>query len=272
MIWPGPPIDAGERPGQPADRRAGRRARGPPRADGRGEAQIEAFAATLDDAQKNEQLTKLFARTLEIINNDRSSIIEGIKEYARGQRTLAQSINAKNERLIELPKDQVLERDALVAERDWDVRIYDDRARSLTYLCEQPVLLEQRAFALARAIAGTWRPAMHRSLICVAGRRCSPQAPAQAHELPDRALADYVFGCMATNGQTQEALEKCSCSIDVIASIIPFEEYEAGETVLRMRQVRGGGEKMALFTETAVAKDAVDRLRRAQIEAELRCF
>jgi hypothetical protein len=37
----------------------------------------------------------------------------------------------------------VLERD-LVAERDWDVRVYDDRARSLTYLCEQPVLLDQR--------------------------------------------------------------------------------------------------------------------------------
>ena len=97
-------------------------------------------------------------------------------------------------------------------------------------------------------------------------------APAQAHDYPTAALADYVFGCMAANGQTPQALEKCSCSIDVIASIIPYEEYEAGETVLRMRQVRGGGEKMALFQDTTVAKDAVDRLRRAQIEAELRCF
>jgi hypothetical protein len=96
--------------------------------------------------------------------------------------------------------------------------------------------------------------------------------PAQAHNYPTAAIADYVFGCMAANGQTPQALEQCSCSIDVIASIIPFEEYEAGETVLRMRQVRGGGEKMALFTETTIAKDAIDRLRRAQIEAELRCF
>ena len=96
--------------------------------------------------------------------------------------------------------------------------------------------------------------------------------PAQAHNYPTAAIADYVFGCMAANGQTPEILEQCSCSIDVIASIIPFEEYEAGETVLRMRQVRGGGEKMALFSETTIAKDAVDRLRRAQIEAELRCF
>jgi hypothetical protein len=29
---------------------------------------------------------------------------------------------------------------------------------------------------------------------------------------------------------------------------------------------------MALFRDTAVAKEAVERLRRAQVEAELRCF
>ena len=96
--------------------------------------------------------------------------------------------------------------------------------------------------------------------------------PAQAHNYPTAAIADYVFGCMAANGQTQQALEHCSCSIDVIASIMPYDDYVAGETVLRMRQVRGGGEKMALFRDTTVAKDAIDRLRRAQIEAELRCF
>jgi hypothetical protein len=114
---------------------------------------VAEFAKTLATEQKDEQLTRLFARTLEIINSDRSSIIQGIKKYARGQRALAETITEKNERLSELPKDQVLERDTLIAERDWDIRIYDDRARSLTYLCEQPVLLEQRAFALARTIA-----------------------------------------------------------------------------------------------------------------------
>jgi hypothetical protein len=114
---------------------------------------------------------------------------------------------------------------------------------------------------------------MHRCLMSAAALAgLLVAAPAQAHNYPTAALADYVFGCMAANGQTPKALEQCSCSIDVIASIIPYEEYEAGETVLRMRQVRGGGEKMALFQDTTMAKDAVDRLRRAQIEAELRCF
>lgn len=113
---------------------------------------------------------------------------------------------------------------------------------------------------------------MRRGLIlcCVAGLLAI--SAARAHEYPTAALADYVFACMASNGQTQEALQKCSCSIDVIASIVPFAAYEAGETVLRMQQVPGGGEKMALFRDTATAKDAVENLRRAQIEAELRCF
>ena len=77
-IWPGPDR-AGERPGQPADRRACRRASARRVPMDEASAQIEAFAASLDDAQKNEQLIKLFVRTLEIINNDRSSIIEGTR-------------------------------------------------------------------------------------------------------------------------------------------------------------------------------------------------
>jgi hypothetical protein len=97
-------------------------------------------------------------------------------------------------------------------------------------------------------------------------------AQAHAHEYPTTALADYVFACMASNGQNRQALEHCACSIDVIASIIPYDQYVESETVLRMRQVAGGGEKMALFRDTTMAKDAIDRLRRAQIEAELRCF
>ena len=113
---------------------------------------------------------------------------------------------------------------------------------------------------------------MLRALMLAAAAGLIAALPAAAHNYPTAALADYVFGCMASNGQNPEALEKCACSIDVISSVIPYEDYTAGETVLRMRQVRGGGEKMALFSETTMAKEAIDRLRRAQIEAELRCF
>jgi hypothetical protein len=43
--------------------------------------------------------------------------------------------------------------DALEEELDWSTRIFKDRQQSLTYVCETPVILEQRAFSLGRSIA-----------------------------------------------------------------------------------------------------------------------
>lgn len=96
--------------------------------------------------------------------------------------------------------------------------------------------------------------------------------PAQANDYPTEAVADYVLACMAANNNTVNALRQCACSIDVLASLLDYQDYTMAETVLSMRQVRGGGEKMAMFRETPFARTAIDRLRRAQVEAEVRCF
>ena len=34
--------------------------------------------------------------------------------------------------------------------------------------------------------------------------------------------AEYVFGCLKANSETRQAIEQCSCSIDVVASLIPL--------------------------------------------------
>jgi hypothetical protein len=90
------------------------------------------------------------------------------------------------------------------------------------------------------------------------------------NDYPTSARVDYVFGCMKANGETQHSLEQCSCSIDVIASILPYDHYVTAETVLRMAQVPGtlGNQ----FRSTDIARTAVEDLRRAQAEAEVRCF
>jgi len=95
-------------------------------------------------------------------------------------------------------------------------------------------------------------------------------AQPELNDYPTVARADYVFACMKSNGDTRQALEQCSCSIDVIASILPYERYVSAEAVLSMVQVPG--ERSAMFRSTAPAKAAVDDLRRAQAEAEVRCF
>ena len=42
--------------------------------------------------------------------------------------------------------------DEVEKQLDWSTRIFQDRQQSLTYVCETPVVLEQRAFALGRAV------------------------------------------------------------------------------------------------------------------------
>lgn len=87
---------------------------------------------------------------------------------------------------------------------------------------------------------------------------------------PTVAIADYVFGCMSSNGQSREALERCSCSIDVISSIVLYKDYVRAETVLSMRRL--SGEKATVFKTSARWREAVTLLRRAQAEGEVRCF
>jgi hypothetical protein len=102
---------------------------------------------------------------------------------------------------------------------------------------------------------------------------CAVRSVVRADDLndyPTSARVDYVFGCMKANGETQRTLDQCSCSIDIIASILPYSNYVEASTVLSMSQVPGnlGSE----FRSTEVAKKAVEDLRRAQAEAEVRCF
>src|SRR6266566_501344 len=61
-----------------------------------------------------------------------------------------------------------------------------------------------------------------------------PAGAAELNDYPTAARADYVFACMKANGETRPALEKCSCSIDVIASILPYDRYVAAETFLSL--------------------------------------
>ena len=99
----------------------------------------------------------------------------------------------------------------------------------------------------------------------------TPIAAAQdLNDYPTAARVDYVFACMKANGETRQALEQCSCSIDVIATILPYQRYVTAETVLSVAQVPGN--LGSQFRSTEQAKAAVDELRRAQAEAEVRCF
>ena len=75
---------------------------------------------------------------------------------------------------------------------------------------------------------------------------------------------------MKTNGDTRQALDQCSCSIDVIASLLPYDAYVTASTVASMDQA--AGRLGSMFRGAVIARDALARLRRAQAEGEVRCF
>lgn len=108
---------------------------------------------------RDERLIALFRSAFETIDRERARVIEGIARFARRQRALAEEIDARGAAVNEAEGTAVpgdAEAAARVAQmRDelaWSVRIYQDRQRSLSFVCESPVLLEKRAFAVAQMI------------------------------------------------------------------------------------------------------------------------
>ena len=100
----------------------------------------------------------LFSGLLQTVNQERSEIMAGIERYAKRQHALAARINDDRHALSavlkndELSDAQRTRRDELEQKLSWDTRVFDERQQSLTYVCEVPVLLEQRLFSLGRRI------------------------------------------------------------------------------------------------------------------------
>jgi len=94
---------------------------------------------------------------------------------------------------------------------------------------------------------------------------------ADDNDYPTSARSNYVIGCMAANGNTREALFKCSCAIDTIASLMPYSRYEQAETALGLQAGGGVGGRVGLFRDPPQIKAVIEELHRAQAEANLQC-
>jgi len=117
---------------------------------------VAGFAAAQPAGSLGPRLALLLAGVLEIVNGKRAQVIAGIVRYARSQQALARRITEESTALRDLrPGPDVVPPPELAPTkqaREWDIRIFEDRQRALRLVCEQPVVLEQRAFALARII------------------------------------------------------------------------------------------------------------------------
>src|SRR5258708_15408609 len=85
------------------------------------------------------------------------------------------------------------------------------------------------------------------------------RSPAATNDYPTADRADYVLGCMAANGNTREALLKCSCALDVIAGLMPYARYEQAETALSLQAGRGVRGRVGMVPDPPGPKQAIQQ-------------
>ncbi|CAM4001795.1 hypothetical protein [Palleronia rufa] len=98
---------------------------------------------------------RVFAESFRRLAQRRTRIIGGIADMSLGQADLAARIDAARSEFdtISARDDPDFDRlDTLEEKIDWDERIYTDRQKSITYVCETPVLLEKRLYAIAQML------------------------------------------------------------------------------------------------------------------------
>jgi hypothetical protein len=130
-------------------------------------AKLAARRTTLEEAQKaiTEYLSGaadktgsgklLFAGLFDILNGQRSQVMNGLERITRKQREAADKIRADTIALQALqgatPPDQT-KIDELGNQLVWQTRIFEDRRNVIKFVCEVPTAIDQRLFALGRTI------------------------------------------------------------------------------------------------------------------------
>ncbi|MDA3856800.1 MAG: hypothetical protein PF480_00810 [Roseovarius sp.] len=113
-------------------------------------------AANGTPALDRDDYNAIFADVFERLNQRRSLLMTGITRYARNQARLADEIDTMRSEIARMTaaQDPDFDRiDQIEADLDWRERVFHDRALSLTYACETPVLLEKRLYAIAQMLA-----------------------------------------------------------------------------------------------------------------------
>jgi hypothetical protein len=130
-------------------------------------AKLSARRTPIDEAEKSigeflsgspEKTTAgklLFAGLFDTLNAQRSSVMNGLERVTRKQREEADRIRSDTlalQALQSAPSPDQAKIDELGNQLTWETRIFEDRRRVVKFVCEVPTAIDQRLFALGRAI------------------------------------------------------------------------------------------------------------------------
>jgi hypothetical protein len=122
---------------------------------------LQKFADGLPADQKDEKLTLLFAGLFDKVSSQRRVVLAGIEKYQRSQQARAKELERQSSAIGELegklPPGIHEDTPEMAAQREkfnWAQRIFQERQSNIPMACELPVLIEERLYAVTRAIRG----------------------------------------------------------------------------------------------------------------------
>ena len=110
---------------------------------------------TSNPAEKERKAKQVFAGVFDTLGDQRREVMEGLERVSRKEMDLAEKIKSDVANLRELqdkPDADQSEIKNLGSEIEWSTRVFEDRRKTIRYVCEVPTTIEQRMFALARSI------------------------------------------------------------------------------------------------------------------------
>ena len=110
------------------------------------------------DAERQEKAKTLFAALYVTLNSQRDQVMNGIERFSRKQKAMADDIRAQTQKLREMQDKATADQaqnEELASQLAWQTRIFEDRRKSTSYVCDVPVLIEKRLFDLGKAIQDT---------------------------------------------------------------------------------------------------------------------
>jgi hypothetical protein len=155
-VWTGPSIEAADREksadpkeAELVSRLAARRT---PIEDAR---KLIADYVVGTSEEKQQKAKTLFAALYSTLNAQRDQVMNGIERFSRKQKTMAEEIREKAQKMREIqdkPDADQAQSNELASQLSWQTRIFEDRRKSTSYVCDVPVLIEKRLFDLGSAI------------------------------------------------------------------------------------------------------------------------
>jgi hypothetical protein len=108
-------------------------------------------------AEKQQKAKTLFSALYSTLNAQRDEVMNGIERFSRKQKAAADDIREEARKLREMqdqPNADQAQTEDLAGRLAWQTRIFEDRRKSTSYVCDVPVLIEKRLFDLGKAIQG----------------------------------------------------------------------------------------------------------------------